>query len=275
MADPFRGYRPGDKIPNDAGAFNAFALAAKFARDARPTLSDEQRTNTRSGDIIRVKNKTSIDLKRGNIVGLDAPIFTPTDSESAFLREVTFRGVVPDSSHVGKFAVLLEPALPDRVVKAIVSGVCLVRLDVVDATHTHADIFPTDVTALVTNDYGSAQVLWIDNGVYDGGYDGYYGADTKWAVVRIGQTHDVTIARATGNIGAASGGTYGSGPAVLQRDTGTGLVDISSQTITVYNLTSKTILYTTGSLGANARMHVARAMNKWWIIDIYDCGFLS
>jgi len=87
MPDPFRGYQPGDPAPNDAGSFNAFALAAKMARDRNPNLSAPELSRTRRCDVVRVRNESGRDLTRYSVLGLDAPIILPSDSEAGFLRD--------------------------------------------------------------------------------------------------------------------------------------------------------------------------------------------
>jgi hypothetical protein len=43
------------------------------------------------------------------IVALDGPLYGPDDNEQEFGFRLAFKGVVSDSDHFGKFAVLLEP----------------------------------------------------------------------------------------------------------------------------------------------------------------------
>jgi hypothetical protein len=181
MPDPFRSYKTGDPHPRDTGTFNAFAFAARDARDRRNVVKSGELVQTRQADLVRIKNETGMNLLRGSVVGLSAPIFTPSQSLNAFLREVTFRGVVPTADHAGKFAILLEPAPPDRVVRGFVSGVCAVKVDVVDPTHTCADVLAGDVTQLISQDGGTAQMLWKEGDSTDA-----YSTGEQWAYVRFG-----------------------------------------------------------------------------------------
>lgn len=181
MPDPFHKVRPGDDLNVSATAYNAIIDAAQAEQRRQLGNDSDPRTTTRDASIIRVKNGTGSDLPRLSVVGLSTPIFTPTDSLDAFLREVTFRGIVPTSSHLGKFAILLEPAATDQVVRAFVSGVCPVMVDVSDADHTCADVDPTQTDALASSETGTAQILWKE-----GDDDPVYATGPQWAVVRFG-----------------------------------------------------------------------------------------
>lgn len=77
-----------------------------------------------------------------------------------------------------------------------------------------------------------------------------------------------TIAETTSNILAASGKTYKSGSAVIQKDNGTALSNDTGNTITVYNLTEKPIK--SGSL-----VLVSWALGKWWIGVVDKCSNLT
>lgn len=176
MPDPFKKVRPGEDVTFSAAVWNAMIDAARAARDGGGGTGGA-RTTPRDGDIVRVRNDSGADLARRSVLGLDGPIFTPADSEDAFLREVTFKGVTPTGDHQGKFCILLEPAPQNRVVRAYVGGVAQVKLHVADPAHTCADVSAGDTSALLTSDDGSAQVLWKDSGAY--------GA-AVWSLVRFG-----------------------------------------------------------------------------------------
>jgi hypothetical protein len=150
------------------------AAVAERARQGGRGANDL--TTTRDACIVRVRNETGSDLSRFNVVGLDEPIFLPDDSEDAFLREVAFRGVTPATAdHRGKFAILLEPAPVDRVVRAYLAGVCPVQVDVVAEGDTRADVDDGSTGVLTTAGGGSAQILWAEGGT-----------GVQWAVVRFG-----------------------------------------------------------------------------------------
>jgi hypothetical protein len=196
MPDPFRKVRPGEPIPTSASLWNKLIEMAEQRLDSRSA----PRTTTRDASIIRVKNETGSPLARKSIVGLSAPIFPPSASVDAFLREVAFRGVEPGGEHAGRFAVLLEPAPPDRVVRAFAAGVCAARVNVTDESHTCADVEEGNTTALLSAEVGSAQILWRE-GLEEG-----YGYETgeQWALISIG-----TTCRATASLVVTVAGCFG------------------------------------------------------------------
>lgn len=183
MGDPFRKVRPGEDVTFSAAAWNAMLEAARAALADQLSRESGPRTTTRSGDLVRVKNETGVDLPRRSVVGLSDPVFTPLQSEDAFLREVTFRGVVPTGDSAGRFAILLEPAPAGRVVRAWVAGVTQVRVNMSDPDHACAEAAPGDTNALASAEDGSAQILWVEGD----GEGGYYGGE-QWGVVRFGST---------------------------------------------------------------------------------------
>lgn len=174
--DPYRRYQPGQAIPRDAATFSAFAEGARIARDSGAGMSAGTSGQFRQGDIIKVKNESGLDLTRRSILALSMPVFTPTDSEDAFLRDVVMRGATPSTTDAGKFAILLEPAAQDQVVRAYVAGVVQVQVDVSDDTHTCAEV-GTSTSALDSATSGSAQILWREGGT-----------GVQWAIVRFGST---------------------------------------------------------------------------------------
>lgn len=199
MGDPFRKVRPGEDLAIPATTFNAMVDAGKLARAARYADATRREGSRRDAAIVRVVNETGGDLRRTSVVGLDAPTFTPGQDLDAFLRDVTFRGVVPGVEHAGRFAVLIEPIAAGRAGLAVVAGVVPAIVDVEDAGHTCADATPGDTVALTSADSGPAQILWSASGVWFSYEDGYVdptgqdpetGFDTglSWAIVLIGSS---------------------------------------------------------------------------------------
>lgn len=228
MPDPFRQVTPGDPFEFPAVVYNAMLDTIRDAGYATGA-GDPGRASGRQPAIIRVKNESGSDILRNQVLGLDGPIFTPTDSEDAFLRSVSFRGVVPlDSLHRRRYCVLIDPAADGMFARAWVAGVCQVKVDVKDASHEFAKIVDGDPTMLESDHHGSAQILWTETD------DTYYGSETgvMWAIVRLGSSGEglfraaVTTAIPTGSIGSPSS----SGRAVVYID---GVADSTS--VTVWN----------------------------------------
>lgn len=193
MGDPFRHVRPGQKIEISTETWNAILDAAKAYQKSQRNRTAGPLLSTRSATIIRVKNESGDDVARGGVLGLGAPIFLPSQSEDAFLREVTFRGVLPDDTHAGKFAVPLEPIRSGGIGRCFVGGVCQVKVDVVDEGHTCAEVDPGSTSSLVSSEDGSAEILWKAADDEDA-----YSTGEQWAVIRFGTTCGTNHDTATG-----------------------------------------------------------------------------
>lgn len=234
MADPFRKVNPGDPIQIPAPVWNTILDSIKsgtgFGGGSGPP-------GTRQATIIRVKNESNTDLGRNKVIGLGGPIFTPTQSEDAFLREVTFRGeTLSNSSHQRRYAVTLDPMKMGRVGRAYVAGVCQVKVDLRDPSHEFANMNNGTADHLVSSRHGHAQILWCEAD------EGYYGYDSgiMWAIVRLGVTMScIAIGKAHGDISARGGTTYGSGEVDLYRGVGNS-EDGPVERITVANASGDT-----------------------------------
>lgn len=180
MPDPFRKVRPNERVEFSATAWNAMLAAGQAELNHQFDSGNNGTSQIRQSGIIRVRNDSGINLNRNSVLGLDSPIFLPSDSEDAFLREVCFGGSVPTTDHRGRFCILLEPVLDGRIARAWVAGVCPVLVDVSDDAHTTADIEAGETLSLVSSTSGAAQILWRE------GMEPY-GTPTglQWAVVRF------------------------------------------------------------------------------------------
>jgi hypothetical protein len=237
MPDPYRKVSVNDELVIPANAWNDAVDAGRAEKQRQNDRLSGDRTTTRDACILRVKNETGGNLSRAAVVGLDGPIFAPSDSLDAFLREVTFRGVTPAASHRGRFAILLAPAASGVVARAYLAGVCPVKVDVIDADHQFADVDPTHTDRLVSAGSGPAQILWREG---DAGYGYGYETGEQWALVRIGGGDGGGGARyaLTGHDGIPGmvGATLGSGSITLYPRDGSTLVEPDSPEVeTCYN----------------------------------------
>lgn len=274
MPDPFRPLQPGDPLPTSIRVINPMLEAARRVANDRFSRSSPPLTTARSASLIRILNDTGDDLDRGRIVGLDEPIFVPEEtSEAAALREVAMIGVVPTTDHLGKFAVLLEPAPTDTVVRAWVDGVCWARVNVVDETHTYADIEDGETGALKSCFDGSAQILWKEGDVP---YGYYYGGGEQWAIVRLGcRLSDFGIAKVTGQIGKATSATR-PGTGTIQRYT---TVDMTTSPPTYGGLTGVDedclSFNRDAKIAVDATIPVGRILGQWHAINVDKCSNLT
>ena len=137
-----RKVRRGDPLVISAEAFNSFIDVAQAFRRGRLNAR-RPAFAPRGGQLstVRVRNKTGTALTRYAVVGLDQPAVSPGDNEEEFTNHIVLDGVVPSvDEHAGRFAVLLEPANPDAVVRACVSGPCVVRLRIASESHEFAEV---------------------------------------------------------------------------------------------------------------------------------------
>ena len=219
MADVQAKVRPGDDLVISSRTWNTLLGLIEGGADRR---SGDLITG-RDAAIVRIKNEAGAALPRHAVVGLGAPIFPPgtTAETDAFLRGVAFRGVLPAAAHVGKFAITLEPAPIDRVVRAYVAGCCPVKVNFVSAGDDAAEAEPGTTARLASTMAGTAQVLWRAG----------TGTGEQWAIVRLGVVPGDRYAQLPGS--AIAGGSTGT-VTFFDRAAGGGLT-LSSKTATARN----------------------------------------
>jgi hypothetical protein len=196
MGDTFKKVQSGDPLRIPAETFNTFVDAARDFKARRQSRTREPQFEFRQTGIIPVKNNSGTDCSRFEVLGIDQPIFTPSDNLLSFQNQIAFVGVTPtEQDHLGRFVVLLEPLRDGMIGQACLSGVCPIRLNVLDEEHDWADIEDGETDSLKTGTGGSAFILWKEdtNGGYGGygyGYGyGYYGG-LRWALVRLSNLSD-------------------------------------------------------------------------------------
>lgn len=264
-SDPFASVQAGQDVSFSATAWNAMLGAGRAWRDGRTGRDSGELTTTRSSSIVRVRNDTGADLGRCAVVGLAGPIFTPTDDEDAFLREVAFSGVSPAASHRGRFAVLMGPALDGHVAMAWVAGVCQVRVDLVDLADDRADVVAGSTGRLVSGTTGSAQILWAESD------DAYYGYTTgeQWAIVRLGAHEPGGLwgyLPEGDTITGASGMTLGHGTVTLCTRSGYVLDDSYGDDVEVMNAGGEVTAGTGGRV-----IKIARMDDGGYSLDVFPC----
>jgi hypothetical protein len=137
-------------------------------------MSGDASSNT--GNVTFIRNDSGQDRQRFEILGIDAPVFLPTDHLEEFQRQVALACVSPVlDEHADRFVILSEPVRAGAIGRAWVGGVCPVQVVVDDETFMFAELQDGDVTALKVVSSGSVTILWKDAGT-----------GTKWAIVRFG-----------------------------------------------------------------------------------------
>ena len=175
MGDTLKKVQSGDPLVFPAQTFNAFIDAAKDYQQRQRNLGSDQQHATRQTGIVPIRNDTTADLERFDIVGLDAPIILPTDNEDEFKNRAMLVGVKPQlPQHWGQFAVTLEPVAAGKVGMGCVSGVVPGRINVEHESHFRADI-EHDSVKLKSGHHGGAEILWKESGT-----------GLKWALLKVG-----------------------------------------------------------------------------------------
>ena len=125
MGDTLKKVKSGDPLAIPAATFNSFVDAAKdFQARQLAQQQGSQPTQKAGTSVIFVRNDSGEDRERFDILGIETPIFTPTDDEDAFKNQVAVAGIVPTAAdHAGKFVILLEPVAAGEVGRACISGV--------------------------------------------------------------------------------------------------------------------------------------------------------
>lgn len=154
-----------------ARAWNRAQDAADLILSERDLVAATAGSTERAANVMLVRNATDRTVPRLGVLGIGGVVVSPgsgtlegTDAASQlareFARQPVLSGVVPDFEHVDRFVVLMEPAGPNDVVRAAVSGAfpCLVQL--LDPSHYFATVKVGDVTQLQSSECGVLQLLW-------------------------------------------------------------------------------------------------------------------
>ncbi|HNQ22494.1 MAG TPA: hypothetical protein PKK06_05310 [Phycisphaerae bacterium] len=180
MAGELHKVRRGDPLKIAASTFNTFIDAARdFQARQHNRASGSQREQRQTG-IIPVRNDSGAVLDRFAVLGLAGPLIDPTDNLEEFQNRVAMSGVVPADGHRGRFVVLLEPAAAGDIVRACVSGACVVRVEMQSNDDDYADIEPDETRWLLSGGAGLAQLLWVQP------EEQRDDPDVAWAVARLG-----------------------------------------------------------------------------------------
>ncbi len=110
MADMLKKVQRGQPLVIPASTFNAFVDAAQDFQRRKLSQQSTGQSTSRDADMVLIKNASGADRARFEILGTNAPVFTPTDNLDEFRNRVALSGVVPTAAnHWGKFVVLAEP----------------------------------------------------------------------------------------------------------------------------------------------------------------------
>lgn len=198
MPDPFKKLPPGSLVTAfSITAYNAMIDMLNWWKTQTGGASGPGGLADWNQGVFRVKNTTGYDLFSYDPVGIDGPIFNPsddTDSLTEFYNQSSMKGVEPtEADHAGgKWGVMLEAAAQNKIGRCCTSGMVPVRVlvnsyldgfcDAIDAETVGAE------TVRLGSGAGGAKILWWE--AASGSDDG----TVVWAVVRLGSSLGVSLA---------------------------------------------------------------------------------
>lgn len=171
IGDEFKKVKQGDALSIPHDTWNCLLDVATLIKSRQHDQDTSVDIPNLVGTQVYIINSTGGDLDRFTVVGLDQPLVAPADNANAFAAPITFGGITPTlMDHAGKFAVLTEPCASGSVAAAVVSGVCVVMLNVVNEADQWADVDDGVSDDLMTGSAGSARILWKEAGTGAGIY---------------------------------------------------------------------------------------------------------
>ncbi|HUS48333.1 MAG TPA: hypothetical protein VM098_09440 [Phycisphaerae bacterium] len=173
--DTLNKVQPGDPLKIPAATFNSMIDAAAAHRARAHDVRQLPQPAVPHNTVLLVQNSSGADRDRGEVLGIDGVVISPTDNQDEFEQRFALDGATPTADHAGRFVVLAEPIPTGELGRAYVAGACPVRIDVQDEAHLYADVTDGDASKLTSGAFGSALILWAESGT-----------GTKWAVVQLG-----------------------------------------------------------------------------------------
>ena len=95
MGDSLKKVQSGDPLVIPAQTFNTFVDAARDYQQRAQNRGQKAQPGFRQTGIVPVKNVSGYDCGRFDVLGIDSPVFTPTDSLDAFKNQVALKNNTP------------------------------------------------------------------------------------------------------------------------------------------------------------------------------------
>ena len=141
-----------------AETWNGMVDAGNAFRAGRLSNGTPPPTRPRETDIIKLKNSSSGDRARGEILRIDGKAITDLTDEHIWLI-----GQAPTNDDY--FGILKEPIADGAVGRVQVSGCCLALVNVTDADHTRAKSIAAS-HVLESSDEGPIEILYAPDGCF-------------------------------------------------------------------------------------------------------------
>lgn len=192
MGDTLKKVRTGDPLAIPAATFNTFIDAAQDYQDRQHDSKQNPLRNHRQNNIVSVRNDSLGDRNRFEVLGIYGVVISPTDNLDEFSNRVVLKGIRPQippvggslSDSYGRFVILLEPVKAGEIGRAVIDGICNIRVQMTYETDDYADVVPGVTTHLRSGYAGSAYLLWVEP------ENERVPANTAWAVARLGVTNN-------------------------------------------------------------------------------------
>jgi hypothetical protein len=197
VGDSMKKVKSGDPLAIPAATFNTIVDAAQDFLRRQRSIGRTPTADRPPFETVLLKNASGADRGRFDVLGIDGPVFTPTDSLEAFTNGIALTGVTPTASHAGNFAVLVEPIQTGQIGRACILGACPVKVNVVSASDPFADAEAGVTSRLKSGSSGAARILWKESGTGE-----------KWAVVRLGNPDGGASAIPVKLTASLGGGSY-------------------------------------------------------------------
>lgn len=139
-----------------AETWNGMVDVGNAYRAGRLSNGVPQPTRPRETDIIKLKNSSSGNRARGEILRIDGKAITDLSDEHIWLI-----GQAPTADDY--FGILKEPIADGEIGRVQVSGCCIALVDVVDADHTRAKAVAGEYV-LESSDDGPLEILFAPSG---------------------------------------------------------------------------------------------------------------
>jgi hypothetical protein len=175
MGDALKKVQQTQKLRIPAAAYNAFVDTARAHQQRQQDRQQTAQPASRSSGLVLVKNASGADRERFDVLGVNAPLFGPSDNLESFKNTLALTGITPTADHAGRFVILQEPLKADAIGLALAAGVSIVHINVQDQAHRLADVAEGTAGNLRSGSAGVAQILWKEAGT-----------GVKWALVRLG-----------------------------------------------------------------------------------------
>lgn len=182
MTDPFKKVSPGSALEIPADTWNFLLSSAQvYQRQKIGTGSDTPLTfPINPANTCLVQNMTGAALPAGAVLAYGTPLITPAVSRFEAQKRPAFEGSAPttnESFMVTWDALASDP--PNDIGRAIVSGLAVVQVFVIDESHRRARPIPGNTSTLESTGGGGVPIVWRESGT-----------GVKWAFILLDHSVD-------------------------------------------------------------------------------------